>query len=84
MGLWFRRTYNLAPTDPRYLDATPEVVHAEFYAYQYDDMLKRDGKLPDEFEDDDFEAELQRATAEAETGNPDAWEPEIDDTGDSE
>ncbi|HET8550852.1 MAG TPA: hypothetical protein VFM97_00060 [Gammaproteobacteria bacterium] len=82
--LWYRKTYRLAPTDPRFLDAEPETLLKEYYAYQYDAMLQRDGKLPDEFEDDDFDAELERATAEAESDNPDAWEPEIDDSSEDD
>lgn len=32
--LWFRRKFNLPPTDPRYLDMDDERVHLEFYIHQ--------------------------------------------------
>jgi len=32
--LWFRRRFNLPPTDQRYLDMTDEGIHLEFYIHQ--------------------------------------------------
>jgi hypothetical protein len=57
LALWFRRTYQLAPTDPRFLAATLEDIEAEYWAYHYQDK-----KVVEEFEDDEFdqEAELRR------------------------
>lgn len=70
--LWFRRTFNLPPTDPRFLDMTRGEIIAEYWAHHRDD-LRRAGKADDtEFEDDDFDedaiiAEINR--------NPSAWTP---------
>jgi hypothetical protein len=47
---WFRRKYNLPPSDPRFLALTPEDVEAEYWAYEY---AEAGGK--EEFEDDDFD-----------------------------
>jgi hypothetical protein len=62
-GLWFRKKYNLAPTDPRYLRATAEMIEAEWWAYNYEDS-----KVTEEFEDPDFDlaAESAKILAEAE------------------
>lgn len=30
---WFRRLFHLAPTDPRYLEATPEQIRTELWAH---------------------------------------------------
>lgn len=66
MEFWFRRKYNLAPTDPRFLDATLEQITIEFWAHQYAD------KPPgDEVEDDDFDADAVLKDMEE---NPDNWE----------
>ncbi len=32
--LWFRRKFNLPPTDQRYLDMDDEGIHREFYIHQ--------------------------------------------------
>ena len=52
--LWFRRTYKLPPTDPRFLDATAADILTELYAYHYDD-LRREGRVEDEIEDEGFD-----------------------------
>lgn len=58
--LWFRRTFNLPPTDPRYLHATLDDMLTEYWAHHYDDMI-RSGKDPDdEVEDPDFDAEVAK------------------------
>ncbi len=48
--LWFRDKYQLAPTDPRYLAATDEMIQSEYWAYWYE-------KNPrvEEFEDTEFD-----------------------------
>lgn len=63
--LWFRRTLGLAPTDPRYLDATPHDILAEYWAYHYDDMLRAGKSLEDEVEDPDYNAEVEEFLADA-------------------
>ena len=35
MAFAFRRRYNLPPTDPRYLDATPEEVAVDYFAHLF-------------------------------------------------
>jgi hypothetical protein len=61
----------LAPTDPRFLDATPEQIETEYWAYQY-----RDNKVQEEIEDDDFNLEAVLAEIE---NNPGEWEDVIKD-----
>jgi hypothetical protein len=63
LEFWFRKKYNLAPTDPRFLDCTPEQIQTEFWAHQYDT-----GKVTEEFEDYEFDAqaEFRRINEEAE------------------
>lgn len=63
LGYWFRRKYNLAPTDPRYLDATPHEMLVEYWADHYHSAPP----VTEEFEDDDFDLD-------ALVNNPDAWE----------
>jgi hypothetical protein len=71
LEFWFRKKYNLPPTDPRFLDATLEDIALEYWAYQYDKAPNLDET---EFEDDDFD--LQKVLAENEQ-NVDEWE-EVD------
>ena len=54
MELWYRKTYRLAPTDKRFLSATPMEMLTEYYAYHFD-KLHAEGKLDSETEDDDFD-----------------------------
>jgi hypothetical protein len=82
-ALWFRRTYRLAPTDPRYLQATVEDIEAEYWAYHYEA-----NPVQEEFEDDEFDLEAEkerirlnaeaRETTQANTAPPatgdDDWE----------
>jgi len=59
LEFWFRRKYNLAPSDPRFLDVTIEEIEADFCAHQYAE------KPPaDEVEDDDFDLEAERRKIE--------------------
>lgn len=63
--LWFRRRFNLAPNDPRFLELTPEQVATEYWAHQYAD------KPPgEEFEDDSFDADA----LDAQLAAGDDWE----------
>jgi hypothetical protein len=63
--MW-RRMYQLAPTDPRFLAMTPEDILADLLAHQY----AAKGTPSEEFEDDDFDAEGMMAAAAA----GDDWE----------
>lgn len=72
VGLWFRRTYRLAPSDPRYLSLTTLEIMTEHYAYYYDD-LRQQGKSVDEVEDDEFD--LGAALNKTDIGE---WETVID------
>jgi hypothetical protein len=71
IAFWFRRKYNLAPTDPRYLDATLEQMETEYWAHHY-----YENPAKEESEDDDFslEAELRDADAIAASSDPNDWE----------
>lgn len=78
--LWFRRRFNLAPTDPRYLDATPEEMLTEYWAHYYEER-RLSGK-PDEEEFEDEEFDIERILAENERqaeGGDDEWEEVIAD-----
>lgn len=70
-ALLFRRRYNLAPTDPRFLDATEEEMIVDFYANQYQD--RRDKGEPDMVEDEDDDFDLEQVLAEAEANGAE-WE----------
>lgn len=63
LEFWYRKKYNLAPTDPRYLDTTVEQMQVEYFAYHYET-----NKATEEFEDYDFDpqAEIRRIEQEAE------------------
>lgn len=65
MEWWFRQRYSLAPTDLRFLDATPEEMLTDYYAAHYDN-LRKSGKSEDEFEDEDFDLDAIQAENEAE------------------
>lgn len=61
LEFWFRRKYQLAPTDPRFLALTTDEIETEYWAHFYHE---NDGK--DEVEDEDFdlEAEIARMNSE--------------------
>lgn len=63
MAFWFRRKYNLPPTDPRFLNMTAVELRAEWWAHYY-----AENGAEEEFEDDDFdlEEELRKIDEEAE------------------
>lgn len=66
LEFWFRRKFNLAPTDPRFLAATIEQIETEFWAHKYFD------KPPgEELEDDEFDKDAIMRSMEE---NPDDWE----------
>lgn len=66
----------MAPTDDRYLDATPEQMITAFWAHHYDDRRQAGKADGEEFEDEDFDAdEVIRAM---ETGGED-WLSVLDD-----
>lgn len=69
MEFWFRRKFNLAPTDPRFLDATLEQIETEFWAHTY--FEKPPGE---EVEDEDFDLEAEMKKIEEED---DDWEAPI-------
>lgn len=74
MAFWFRRKYNLPPTDPRFLSMTLEDIETEIWAHNYYD------KPPgDEVEDSDFDlaAELRRIEEEAEAEEKQDWDEPI-------
>lgn len=71
LEFWFRRKFNLAPTDQRFLDATIEQIEAEYWAHTYFD------KPPgEEIEDDDFDLEQVMREME-EDDDPDDFGPPI-------
>jgi len=68
---WFRKHYNLAPTDPRYLDMTAEGMEIEYWAHtltsRWEEIIKDGGKVKTiddlleeskSMSDDDFDRQL--------------------------
>lgn len=53
---WFRRKYNLPPSDPRFLDLTSEEIETEYWAHYY-----RENAGKDIAEDDDFDLDAEIA-----------------------
>jgi hypothetical protein len=70
MEFWFRRQFNLPPTDPRFLDATLDDIETEFWAHYY-----KENSPDKEVEDDEFDVEAEIAAM-----NDDDWE-EVDLSG---
>lgn len=60
---WFRRKYNLPPSDPRFLDMTAEDMYIDYWAHYYANNPEAKDKI---VEDDDFDLEQEIALAEAE------------------
>jgi hypothetical protein len=85
MALWFRKTYRLAPTDPRYLQATPEQIEAEYWAYHFSE---KGNSSEEEYEDEDFSVEEEmeriRLAAEAREALESASRVGVNDPGDWE
>jgi hypothetical protein len=52
MSFWFRKKYGLPPTDPRFLEATPEQIEEDFWAHHY-----YDNPTAESHEDPDFDAQ---------------------------
>lgn len=71
LGFWFRRQYRLAPTDPRFLDASLDVMAADYWAWRH----AEDPNLGDEIVDEEFDVEAELAAADAEVEQVDDWEP---------
>lgn len=70
MEFWFRRKFNLAPTDPRFLEATRETIETEYWSHWY---AENPAKIEDTDDDFNLAAELARIEREAEA------EPEVKD-----
>lgn len=66
MEFWFRRKYLLPPTDPRFLDATHEMMLTDLYAWR---AFEKPGEEEFETDDEDFEAAVSAFMAD-----DDEWE----------
>jgi hypothetical protein len=66
LEFWFRRKFNLAPTDPRFLDITADELAVEYHAW---DSFER--PVAEEFEDDEFDRDAILRDMETNPGN---WE----------
>lgn len=79
MEFWFRRKYNLPPTDPRFLEMTIADIAADYWAHRFTDKPSELNSLVDENWNEDAIAAEFAAEAEAEAAaalnNPDEWEP---------
>lgn len=74
MELWYRRTFRLAPTDPRYLDATIDEMGLEKLCHEYDDLrirLEKEGRSLDDFVED---VEYDSGAVEQAMLDDDAWQ----------
>lgn len=65
MEFQFRQRYRLPPTDPRFLDATRDDILIDHYSHFYANPANANSE---EFEDEDFEAELARELKRIEDG----------------
>ncbi len=64
---WFRQWYKLAPTDPRYLDATPEQIAVEYWACFYFNNPKAvETVVDEEYSRDEIMRDMEQ--------NPGDWE----------
>jgi hypothetical protein len=68
LEFWFRRKFNLPPTDPRFLDLTLDDLTVEYWAWYFHEHP--DGEVA---EDDDFDKDA--VIAAMESGDPGDWEP---------
>lgn len=59
LELWYRRRYNLAPNDPRFLALTPHDLEVEYWTQYY-----ADNPAQEEVSDDDFNQEAILAAIE--------------------
>ena len=66
MEHWFRRKYLLSPNDPRFLEATPEEMLTDYWAWHYFEK-------PNENKDIDDDFDLDAVLLENESA-PDDWE----------
>ena len=66
LEFWYRRKFNLAPNDPRFLDLTAEDIETEYYTHYY-----ADNPATEEVEDDDFDKD---AILAAMARGDDDWE----------
>lgn len=64
LEFWYRRRFNLPPTDPRYLDASVEDMEDEYWAHHYNERPPGE-----EAEDEDFDVEAEIAAT-----SQDDWE----------
>lgn len=62
----------MAPTDPRFLQMTPEDIEAEYWAYYYEKNSHQE-----EYEDDDFDDVMDEF--DSDDFNEDDWESLVDD-----
>lgn len=65
---WFRRKYNLPPSDPRFLECSIQDMLTDHWAHHFYDNPKAEEEVVDE--DFDIQAEIDRMAQ-----NPDDWEP---------
>lgn len=73
MNFWFRKKYNLAPNDPRFLELTREDIETEYWAHFYSE-----NKVTEEFDDEDFDEDAYLAQLEAEAKDRAAGQPSAD------
>lgn len=65
LEFWFRKKFNLAPTDPRFLAITEEDLIIEFWSWHY-----HANPHQEEAEDQDFDLEAVKA----EMADPSKWQ----------
>lgn len=70
LGFWFRRKYLLPPTDPRFLDASLDLMEADYWAWRFAENPNE----TDEVVDDGFDLDAEIAAADAEVAGVDDWE----------
>jgi hypothetical protein len=61
LEFWYRRKFNLAPTDPRFLEVTEEEMHIEHWAWVYHENPNYQGDEDSDFDKDKILKEMEDA-----------------------
>jgi len=69
LSFLFRKRYNLPPTDPRFLEMTPEGIEADYWAHHY-----AENPTEDEVVDEEYSLADEIAAADAAADMPDDFE----------
>lgn len=82
----FRRRYNLPPSDPRFIDLTPEEILVDNWAHAHFENPKLRDEVDPHYDEevDEMMAQIEASSAAAPPPDSDDWEVVEDLTPDSE